>query len=165
MRVVALDDLTILPANKATSEDLEAVLGTTDADRTSGIVAYLDGQPVAWAAVEPRTAYPKLRSSRIPWSGRDEDKDDESVWAVTCFVVRKEWRGRGLTYALATATIGFARERGALALEAYPMVTQPGKDITWGETHVGTRQVFQDAGFSEVTHPTVRRVVMRIDLT
>ncbi len=43
------------------------------------------------------------------------------------------------------------------------MITQPGREITWGEVHVGTRQVFEDAGFQEVSHPTVRRVVMRID--
>jgi GNAT superfamily N-acetyltransferase len=113
--------------------------------------------------VEPRTAYPKLRTSRVPWSGRTEDKDDEGVWAVTCMVVRKGYRGRGLTYPLAAATIDFARARGARALEAYPMITQPGKEITWGELHVGARQVFADAGFEEVSRPTVRRVVMRID--
>jgi hypothetical protein len=27
---------------------------------TSGLVAYLDGEPVGWCAVEPRTAYPRL---------------------------------------------------------------------------------------------------------
>jgi hypothetical protein len=43
------------------------------------------------------------------------------------------------------------------------MITQPGKEITWGELHVGARQVFEDAGFAEVSHPTVRRAVMRID--
>jgi hypothetical protein len=42
------------------------------------------------------------------------------------------------------------------------MITQPGKEITWGEVHVGTRQVFEDAGFEEVSRPTIRRVVMRI---
>jgi GNAT superfamily N-acetyltransferase len=86
-----------------------------------------------------------------------------SIWAVTCFAVRKGYRGRGLTYPLARATIDFARDRGARALEAYPMITQPGKEITWGEVHVGTRQVFEHAGFVEVSHPTVRRVVMRVD--
>ena len=44
-------------------------------------------------------------------------------------------------------------------------MTPAGKDITWGETHVGTRQAFEDDGFFEVAHPTVRRVVMRIGLT
>ena len=45
------------------------------------------------------------------------------------------------------------------------MITEPGKEITWGELHVGPRQAFADAGFQEITHPTPRRVVMRIDLT
>ena len=81
-------------------------------------MAYLDDEPVGWVAVEPRTAYPKLRTSRIPWTGRDEDKDDEGIWAVTCLVVRKGYRGRGLTYPLARATIDYANERGARALEA-----------------------------------------------
>jgi hypothetical protein len=31
------------------------------------------------------------------------------------------------------------------------------------ELHVGTVSVFADAGFAEVTHPSPRRLVMRID--
>ena len=141
----------------------QTACGNSDAAATSGLVVYVDGDPAGWVAVEPRTAYPKLRTSRVPWSGRDEDKDDDGVWAVTCFTVRKGYRGRGLTYPLAEATIGFARERGARALEAYPMIAVPGKEVTWGEMHVGARQVFEEAGFTEVSHPTARRVVMRID--
>ncbi len=30
--------------------------------------------------------------------------------------------------------------------------------------HVGSRSVCEDAGFTEVAHPTLRQVVMRIDL-
>jgi GNAT superfamily N-acetyltransferase len=141
----------------------QTACGDPDASSTSGLVAYVDGEPAAWVAVEPRTAYPKLRTSRVPWTGRHEDKDDDEVWAVTCFVVRKGYRGRGLTYPLARATVDFARERGARALEAYPMITQPGKEITWGELHVGARQVFEEAGFKEVSRPTLRRAVMRVD--
>jgi GNAT superfamily N-acetyltransferase len=141
----------------------QTACGDPDAATTSGLVAYVDGEPAGWVAVEPRTAYPKLRTSPVPWRGRNEDKDDDVIWAVTCFVVRKGYRGRGLTYHLAEATIEFARQRGARALEAYSMLTQAGKEITWGELHVGARQVFADAGFVEVSHPTPRRVVMRID--
>ena len=141
----------------------QTACGDPNAVVTSGLVAYVDGEPAGWAAVEPRTEYPKLRTSRIPWSGRHEDKDDDGVWAVTCFVVRKGFRGRGLTYPLAIAAVDHARERGARALEAYAMLTQPGKEITWGELHVGARQVFEAAGFREVSHPTSRRAVMRID--
>jgi GNAT superfamily N-acetyltransferase len=133
------------------------------AQTTSGLAAYLGTEPVGWVAVEPRTAYERLVRTRTVWSGRQEDKADDGVWAVTCFVTRKGYRKRGITYALAAATVDFAREQGARALEGYPMITTPGKEITWGELHVGSRQAFADAGFTEVSRPSVRRVVMRID--
>jgi len=137
--------------------------GNPCASATTGLVAYLGTEPVGWVAVEPRTAYPRLLWMRTVWSGRQEDKTDDGVWAVTCFVVRKGYRKRGITYALAAVTVDYAREHGACALEAYPMITEPGKEITWGELYVGTRQVFEEAGFAEVSHPSPRRVVMRID--
>ena len=138
--------------------------GHPESGSTSGLVAYLDGEPVGWCAVEPRTAHPRLlRSTRVPWVGRAEDKTDDSVWAVTCFVTRAGFRRRGISRALARAAVDFARQRGARALEGYPMITQPGQEIMSVELHVGTRSIFADAGLSEVSHPTVRRVVMRID--
>ena len=87
------------------------------------------------------------------------------MWAVTCLIVRLGFRGRGLTYALARATVPFARERGARALEAYPMLAEPGKEVTWGEMNVGAHQVFADAGFVEVSAPTLRRRVMRVEFS
>ena len=138
--------------------------GQPEARTTSGLVAYLGGGPVGWCAVEQRTAYPRLLlKTRVPWDGRAEDKSDEGVWAVTCFVTRARFRRRGVSRALAHAAVDFARERGARALEGYPMITKPGQEITWGELHIGSRNVFAAAGFAEVSHPTPRRVVMRID--
>jgi GNAT superfamily N-acetyltransferase len=132
---------------------------------TSGLVAYLDGGPAGWCAVEPRTAYPRLLlRTRVPWEGRAEDKTDDSVWAVTCFVTRTGFRRRGISGALARAAVDFARERGARALEGYPMIATPGKDALMVEHHVGSRSIFAAAGFEEVGRPSVRRVVMRIDL-
>lgn len=112
---------------------------------------------------QPRTAYPRLLRSRIPWSGRTQDQDDASVWAVTCFVTRAGFRRRGVSRALATAAPAFARQRGARAIEGYPMIVKPGQQITWNELYRGSRAIFADAGFTEVSRPTARRVVMRID--
>ncbi|MHA6668380.1 GNAT family N-acetyltransferase [Homoserinimonas sp. A447] len=137
--------------------------GNPAARTTSGLVAYLDGEPVGWCAVEPRTAYLRLLRSRVPWTGRDEDKEDDGVWAVTCFVTRAGYRKRGVSRALAAATVEFARERGARAVEGYPLINEPGKEFIWGELYVGSRSIFADAGYSEVSRPTVRRAVMRID--
>jgi GNAT superfamily N-acetyltransferase len=138
--------------------------GDPDAPTTSGLVALLDGEPVGWCAVEPRTSYPRLRGHRVPWAGRSEDPDDPGVWAVTCFVTRTGFRRLGVSRALAAAAVEHARARGARALEGYPMVTEGGAEVTWGELFVGSRSVFTAAGFTEVSRPTTRRVVMRIEL-
>lgn len=204
---VTAADLTIVPANQASWEDLRAIFGTSDSGRcacqrfktrgwfweqasdeqrrqrlreqtncgdpaatsTTGLVAYLTGDgdgktPVGWVAVEPRTEYPRLLGLPTVWKGRPgEDKRDDGVWSVTCFVVRKGHRRRGISYALAAAAVRYAKRNGARAVEAYPMRTQPGREITWGELHVGARQVFEEAGFTEVSSPSVRRAVMRVD--
>jgi GNAT superfamily N-acetyltransferase len=199
------DPLRIVPANRATCGDIQAIFGgrgdaavcqcqrfklapresfssvpvedrarrlrtqtncgQPTATTTSGLIAYLDGEPVGWCAVEPRPAYEGLlRVFKVPWLGRIEDKTDESIWAVTCVFARAGYRRRGIGYALARAAVDFARTRGASALEAYPMLTRPGEDSTWGELLVGTRSMFAAAGPEEVSRPTLRRVVMRIDL-
>lgn len=135
--------------------------GDPAADTTSGLVAYLDGEPAGWCAVEPRTAYRGLlRNNRVPWEGRTEDKADGSVWAVTCLFTRVGFRRRGISGALALAAVDFARARGARALEGYPIDSS---NAMLEELLVGTPQVFADAGFVEVSRPTARRLVMRID--
>jgi GNAT superfamily N-acetyltransferase len=148
------------------AERLREQTGCDDpgATSTSGLVAYLDGEPAGWCAVEPRTAYPRLRTARNPWAGRDEDKDDAGVWAVTCFVTRVGYRRRGVMRSLAAAAVGFARERGARALEGYPIVREPGLRYDGGELFVGSDTVFAAAGFTEVSRPTARRAVLRIEL-
>ena len=130
---------------------------------TSGLVAYVDGEPAGWCNVEPRPNFPYLSDTRVATKKRGEDRADPTVWAVACFVVRTKFRWGGLMRTLAPAAVEFARQRGARALEAYPMLTEPGVEITWGELHVGSRSVFAESGLVEVAHPTKRRYVMRID--
>ena len=135
--------------------------GRPQSNTTSGLVAYLEGQPVGWCGVEPRTAYVGLlRVYRVPWDGREEDKADDSVWAVTCVFTRAGFRKRGVSRILVRAAVDFARERGARAIEGYPMTT---KDVILEELHVGIVSTFADSGFTEVSRPTPRRAVMRID--
>ncbi|MGI8614376.1 MAG: GNAT family N-acetyltransferase [Nocardioidaceae bacterium] len=179
----------VVPANEVSWEDLQAVFGTRgqaarcqcqryklrprecfagfpteeraerlreqtdcghpESGTTSGLVAYLDGEPVGL-----------LRNNRVPWAGRAQDKNDDRVWAVTCLLTRAGFRKRGVSRALARAAVDFARERGARAIEGYPMTT---KNVISEELHVGTEGVFADAGFTKVSRPTQRRVVMRVD--
>jgi len=136
--------------------------GHPESHATSGLVAYLAAEPVGWCAVEPRSGYDGLvRVYMVPWAGRSEDPDDEHVWAVTCLFARAGFRRRGVSRALARAAVNFARVRGARALESYPMTTTAAAIAE--ELHVGTYDTFVAAGLREVSKPTPRRVVMRID--
>jgi GNAT superfamily N-acetyltransferase len=144
----------------------QAACGDPRSPRTSGLVAYVDGAPAGWCAVEPRPAYfGLLRVYRVPWDGRSEDREDPGIWAVTCLLARAGYRRRGVAHALARAAVDFARDRGARALEAYPMITHPGQEIAWDEIHVGTVAMYQAAGMAEVHRASKRRVVMRIDFS
>jgi GNAT superfamily N-acetyltransferase len=142
--------------------EAQTACGHAGAERTSGLVAYLDGEPVGWCAVQPRSEYEGLRRVfRVPWDGRHEDKADATVWAITCLFVRAGFRRRGVSRALAAAAVAFARERGARAVEAYPIITT---NALTEELHVGTPGAFGDAGLVEVHRPSLRRIVMRRDL-
>jgi GNAT superfamily N-acetyltransferase len=126
-----------------------------------GLVAHLDGEPVGWCSIAPRSDYGFLRQPI--WKGRNEDKDDASIWAVTCFVTRPGFRHQGVSRALVGAAIDLPRDHGARAVEAYPMKPAPGKEVSWGEMHVGALSAFLAAGFRIVHTPSLRRAIVRYD--
>ena len=137
--------------------------GNPDSDTTTGLVGYLDDEPVAWCAVEPRSQYSGLlRVYKVPWEGRDEDRSDPTVWAVTCLFTCAGYRRRGISGEMAEAAVEFARSRGARAVEAYPITVS---NVIPEELHVGTPDTFAAAGLTEVSRPTKRRMVMRLDFS
>lgn len=139
--------------------------GFPDAEHTSGLVGYAGEEPVGWCAVEPRPEYTGMvrNSNRAAWVGRDEDRTDPSVWAVTCVFVRAGHRGHHYSHELVAAAVEHARSRGARALEAYPIAPAPGEKIMWEEIHPGTPSMYEAAGMAQVHVPSKRRRVMRID--
>lgn len=139
----------------------QTACGTTGP--TSGLIGYVDGEAAGWVAVEPRENYPRLWSRKQPWMRMDPELD--GVWSVTCFVVRKGWRRSALTYELATATVEYGEQVGARVLEGYPIEPAPGKSVIWDEASVGLVQVFIEAGYEVVASPTLRRRVVRRQLT
>ncbi len=150
----------------STQEEREAALVAQTAcgtdGPTSGLIGYVDGEPAGWVAVEPREDYPRIWSRKQPWMRMDPEA--EGVWSVTCFVVRKGFRGEGLTYELARATVEHGRRVGARVLEGYPIEPAPGSTVIWDEASVGLLQVFLDAGYRVHASPTLRRRVVRFDL-
>jgi hypothetical protein len=79
-------------------------------------------------------------------------------------VTRAGFRLQGVSRALAAGTLDLPREHGARAVEAYPMKPAPGKDVPWGEMHVGALSAFLAAGYRIVHTPSLRRAVVRYEL-
>lgn len=127
------------------------------------LIAYVDDVAAAWARVTPRPSQPALARSRIAKAG-GEAMDDVDVWAITCFVVRREHRGKGLARTLTKAAVDHAAAHGARVVEAYPIDTDQRK-TTNNELFHGSVAMFRDAGFREVARPTGARAVMALDLS
>src|SRR5690606_16650151 len=113
-----------------------------------GLVAYVDGRAAGWIRVGPRTVQARILRTRAVVAATDEPLDDPSVWAVTCFVVRREFRGMGLNAQLLDAAIDYAKESDARLMEAYPVDTSEGKHRSNDLFH-GTLSTFLSHGFQQ----------------
>jgi GNAT superfamily N-acetyltransferase len=122
---------------------------------TPGVLGYLDGQPVAWCAIEPRERLPLLARSRIL-----QPVDDEPVWSIVCLFVSRKHRRRGLSVAMIDGAAEWARGRGARIVESYPVEprsdTMPPAFAWWG-----TAAAFASAGFHEIARRSETRPIMR----
>lgn len=135
-----------------------------DLDPAPGVLAYLDGEPVGWCAVEPRTHYSRLNRMKVV-AASPERADDASVWAVTCFVVRVGFRKRGIGGALLAGAVDHARRGGARIVEAYPVDPSQRERTPSAELYHGILSQFKAHGFREVARPTPDRAVMQLPLS
>ncbi|HEY1709033.1 MAG TPA: GNAT family N-acetyltransferase [Rhizomicrobium sp.] len=122
-----------------------------------GLLAMEDGKAVGWVQVTPRASLPGLDRARFTPA-----VDDVPVWAISCFYIRKGFRGKGVMSALIDAAVAFARKHKAPALEAYPMVAN-GKRSN-AAMYTGVASTFEKAGFKTVALPAAHRPTMRLDL-
>ena len=114
--------------------------------------------------VGPRAAQVRISRTRDIAANTALPLDDPEVWAVTCFVVRRDHRGTGLNHRLLAAAVDHAREQGARVVEAYPYDTAIGTHAA-NELYRGILSVFEAAGFREVARPKPDRVIVALELT
>jgi GNAT superfamily N-acetyltransferase len=124
-----------------------------------GLVAYIGRDPVGWCAVGPRSRF--KRALKVPsFKGRDPSEDD-SVWFVPCFNIRKDSRRKGVSKALLDGAVELARRHSVDAIEGFPFArgAKVGR-----ESMVGLESAFEACGFSVSRRPSSTRVVMRREL-
>jgi GNAT superfamily N-acetyltransferase len=131
-------------------------------DPAPGVLAYDGDTPVGWAAVAPRSETTFARNRKIP------HVDNLPVWSLWCIRVRPGHRRQGISHALIAGAVGFARDHGAPAVEAYPLDNGDAKvDLTMA--YAGLRKNFERAGFTKAADTTSTlaghaRILMRLDL-
>jgi hypothetical protein len=120
-----------------------------------GVLAYVDGEPVGWCSMAPRTDYAGLERYRaLP------RVDDVAVWSVVCFYADRSVRGgSGVQQAMLRGAVDHARDLGAAAVEGYP--ADPEAKLY---RYMGSVEVFRAAGFTDVTPAGQQRRVMRYPL-
>jgi GNAT superfamily N-acetyltransferase len=125
--------------------------------------------PVGWVRVGPRPSFVRVtgnRALRALAQTEHDDLADESVWAVTCFVVKVGWRRRGIAADLLGAAVELARESGASAVVGHPVdVAARSTRVGGSELYHGAASTFAAAGFQVVGRTGATRPVMRLDLT
>lgn len=127
-----------------------------------GLIAYLEGHPVGWSRVVPRSTLPGVVDNRALQRILDED---DAAWWITCVNLRREARGNGIGVALLKAAIRHARGHGASVLDGHPVDVEklPSRPSP-SALLTGTLSMFSAAGFREIGRTRPTRPVMRADL-
>ena len=92
----------------------------------------------------------------------EKDASDPKVWAATCFFVRKDARGGGVTGALLEAGEAWARKNGATRVEACPMEHEVKRSASG--LFVGPKRIFDRAGYETVIERKPGRPLVRKQL-
>jgi ribosomal protein S18 acetylase RimI-like enzyme len=157
-------DLQAQIASAALPSGLIAYAAQPASGGVSGSQVAGEAIPVGWVQVGPRTGFPRITQGRDMAKVVD-DLDDESVWAVTCFVVKVGWRRKGIGGALLDAAVELARASGASAVVGHPVdVGARTTRVGGSELYHGAASTFARAGFREVGRTGATRPVVRLQL-
>jgi GNAT superfamily N-acetyltransferase len=124
--------------------------------KATGILAFAGDEPVGWCSVGPRAAFRALKTKRslaTDWDAR--------TWSVTCFFVRRDWRGKGVGSQLLAGAVKLARERGASLVEGYPVVPTEGFGAQMPAVFAwtGLPQMFECKGFRKLAKTPGKRPI------
>jgi ribosomal protein S18 acetylase RimI-like enzyme len=112
-----------------------------------GILVYANGEPVGWCQFGPRDELPRMDGSpRYQRLGLENGGG--KMWRVTCFVVDKQYRRRGVAGMGLRAALESISKRGGGLVEAYP-VSKTDQGVNY--IYCGTVGMFEKAGFKTVT--------------
>lgn len=122
-----------------------------------GLVAYVDGKPIAWCTIGPREEFTRLDNMRVikPLP----DSQGKKIWAVPCLFVKRDERGRGVSVEMLKKAAEYVSTKGADWIEGYPVAvkSKEADPFVW----TGTLNGFLRAGYEIAASYSERRPIMR----
>ena len=138
------------------------------AGRAHGILVYDRSEPVGWCQYGLREELPRPDRNR---NYRDRPSDRKS-WRITCFVVHKNYRRRGVAGTALRAALASIRKQGGGLVEAFPILNwnhlrrselqRRGRAPSFGNISTGgTVSMFAKHGFQRIAPFGAIHVLMR----
>src|SRR5579859_3824375 len=93
-----------------------------DAGHSHGILVYANGEPVGWCQYGPSEELPRIDNKRN-YHAHALERATQKLWRITCFVVLKNYRKRGVASAALNAALESIRKKGGGLVEAYPIAS------------------------------------------
>ncbi|TYK52395.1 GNAT family N-acetyltransferase [Actinomadura decatromicini] len=136
--------------------------------RSHGVLVYDGGAPIGWCQYGRKDELPLMDGRRGRFAKPPLDGVPAEDWRVTCFVVAKKYRRRGVAATALRAVLAAIGDAGGGLVEGYPLdlATKdrwgPG---TWSDYgHFGTVSMFEAEGFTRVGMLRPTNAIMHKDV-
>jgi GNAT superfamily N-acetyltransferase len=116
-----------------------------ETDIPIGLLAYDNGQAIAWCSVAPKDGH----------RGLGGNNNLGSLWSLTCFYILPEYRKHGMVHILIEAAKQYSKDNGGQYLEAYPV-----EEDSPSYRYMGFVRTFEKEGFVYIEKAGSRRNVM-----
>jgi ribosomal protein S18 acetylase RimI-like enzyme len=120
-----------------------------------GILVYAQGEPVGWCQYGLRQELPRI-DRNANYRKLPPASDGKPLWRITCFVVHRNYRRRGVASTALKAAIAAIRSRGGGFVEAYPI-----RHWSAYSKYRGTISMFEKEGFKVIAPLGESNVLMR----
>ena len=111
-----------------------------------GVLVYSEKEPVGWCQYGPREELPRMDNTQN-YRKLALEGSKNRLWRITCFVVDKEYRRRGVASVALKAALEAIKKKGGGLVEAYPVSkTDQGSNYVY----CGTVSMFEKAGFKTI---------------
>ncbi|MCX6149508.1 MAG: GNAT family N-acetyltransferase [Ignavibacteriales bacterium] len=131
------------------------MMGLVEKSEETGLIFYINAEPIAWCSVAPRNSFIKLENSRVL-----KRIDDKPVWSIVCLFIRKDFRRKGLSVKILNCVVEYCKSKKVEILEAYPIIPYSSK-IPDAFAWTGFLTAYEKAGFIEAARISPARPIMR----